>query len=70
MKLPQPEPISDHHPSRERRAVSPRADTDALLRWHGWRIHARPRRGEARWERGGVVAGEAEALEMVRRGKG
>ena len=40
---------------------------DALLRKHGYAIHARPRCGPVLWERGGKVYREREALADVQR---
>jgi hypothetical protein len=39
---------------------------DVYLRRYGWRIHARPRRGPALWEKDGMVLTATEALEDIR----
>jgi hypothetical protein len=47
---------------RERRVFHP---DDERLRACGFKIHARPERGEASWERAGKVLGESAALDWM-----
>jgi hypothetical protein len=51
------------HPTLEK---SCRFPLDMALRAAGWRIHARPRRGQPLWERDGVVLPELEAAKTLR----
>lgn len=46
------------HPTRATRGH----ETDAKLRKHGFRIHARPARGVPVWEKGGILFAEDDAV--------
>lgn len=45
----------------------PKESVDRLLRRHGFRIHARPTKGPATWERHGKVFYETVAVKIARR---
>lgn len=63
--IPEPEKFEDLHTMAETRNLHPE---DQELRKHGYRIHARPRKGEAVWKSplGHYYLGHAEALKEAR----
>ncbi len=66
MGFPKAEPVLITRSFQERRNLHPR---DLLLRWHGFRVHSRPRGKPAIWERGGNFYTEADAVAMCEKAK-
>jgi hypothetical protein len=59
--LPKKEPEAENT-WREKRQLHP---NDVKLRFHGFRIHSRPRLGEAIWQKDGALFCESRALESL-----